>query len=311
MLVLGEKYTLTILEMERLEKKFNHIDFIVYKDENEEEVIKKIESLLLKNQFTLIVLNTKAKVDDKIIKYLTTLKFDSRFKHIRLIGIEQFLEKYLHKCYIPDDHTELHYLYEINQFSRIQMMQKRAVDLFGIFWLYLFSFFVLQKSKRKISEESPGPVYFEQKRVGYDNKEFTCIKFRSMELDAEKDGIRFSSKDDDRIFPWGEYMRKRRYDELPQMLNILKGEMHLIGPRPERKYWIEQFEKQIPYYAQRHIVAPGVTGWAQVMYPYGDGMEDARQKLMYDLYYIKHWSMLLELKIVYKTAIVVFNKDGI
>ncbi len=299
------------MELKRLEKKFRHIDRIRYKDEDEDEVIKEIESLLLKDKCALVVLNTKAKVDDKIIKYLTTLKFDTRFKHIRLMGIEQFLEKYLHKCYIPEDHTDLHYLYDIKEFSTMQMMQKRAVNMFGIFWLYLFSFFVMQKSKRKIHEESPGSVYFEQKRVGYDNQEFSCIKFRSMRLDAEKDGIKFALKDDDRVFPWGDHMRKRRYDELPQMLNILKGEMHLIGPRPERKYWTDKFEEQIPYYAQRHIVAPGITGWAQVMYPYGANAEDARQKLMYDLYYIKYWSILLELKIVWKTAMVVVRKEGV
>jgi lipopolysaccharide/colanic/teichoic acid biosynthesis glycosyltransferase len=106
-------------------------------------------------------------------------------------------------------------------------------------------------------------------------------------------------------------MRKTRIDEVPQMLNILKGEMHLIGPRPERKVWTDQFESIIPYYAERHLVRPGVTGWAQVMYPYGANNEDARQKLMYDLYYIKHWSMALELKIVWMTAMTVIGKKGI
>lgn len=227
------------------------------------------------------------------------------------MGIEGFLEKYLNKCYIPEDHTDLHYLYDIKGFNKVQMIQKKVIDFFGVFWLFLFSYPVIKKCKRKISEESPGPVYFQQKRVGYNKKEFTCVKFRSMKVDAEKDGVQFASKDDDRIFPWGDHMRKRRYDELPQMINILKGEMHLIGPRPERQYWIEQFEEKIPYYSQRHIVAPGITGWAQVMYPYGENAEDARQKLMYDLYYIKYWNILLEFKIIWKTAMVVFHKKGI
>ena len=106
-------------------------------------------------------------------------------------------------------------------------------------------------------------------------------------------------------------MRKTRFDELPQMWNILKGEMHLIGPRPERKYWVEQFEKEIPYYNERHLVAPGITGWAQVNYPYGSSVEDAKQKLMYDLYYIKNWNIWLELKIVWMTAMTVIKKKGI
>jgi len=180
-----------------------------------------------------------------------------------------------------------------------------------VFWLFFFSWPVMLLSKKKIQKQSPGQILFKQDRVGYKNKEFTCIKFRSMRLDAEKDGAQFASENDPRVYPWGETMRKTRLDELPQMINILKGEMHLIGPRPERKYWIDQFEKEIPYYHERHLVRPGITGWAQVMYPYGEGIIDAKQKLMYDLYYIKYWSILLELKIVWKTAMIVIGKKGL
>ena len=102
-----------------------------------------------------------------------------------------------------------------------------------------------------------------------------------------------------------------RIDELPQILNVLLGQMHLIGPRPERRFWVEKFEQLIPYYSERHIVRPGITGWAQVMYPYGQNAEDAKQKLMYDLYYIKHWSIWLEIKIIYKTALIVLSKKGL
>jgi lipopolysaccharide/colanic/teichoic acid biosynthesis glycosyltransferase len=133
-----------------------------------------------------------------------------------------------------------------------------------------------------------------------------------MRLDVENDGAKFASKDDPRIFAFGATMRKTRIDEIPQLFNIVKNEMSLIGPRPERRYWIEKdFEQNIPYYSQRHIIKPGITGWAQVMYPYGNGIEDARQKLMYDLYYIKHWSILLELKVIWKTIMVVLGKKGI
>ena len=311
MLILGQKYQFTALELERLEKKFAQIHTIHYRDRNPSDVIEELKEKLAGDSFTLVLLNTKAKVDDGLIKYLTNLKFDKDFKHIRFMGIEHFLEEYLEKCYIPEDHTDLHFLDEIKPYSRFQYIQKRATDFFGLFWLFLFSFPVMIKCKRKIAEESPGPVYFKQKRVGFDNKEFECIKFRSMKIDAEKDGVKFASKKDDRVFPWGEHMRKRRFDELPQMMNILKGEMHLIGPRPERKYWTEQFEKEIPYYNERHIVAPGITGWAQVMYPYGENVEDARQKLMYDLYYIKYWNFWFELRIVWKTAMVVIHKKGV
>ena len=310
MLILGEKYRFTKSELNKLEKKFQNIDFTIYKDKDVDSVTKDIESFLRKDRFSVIVINTKAKVDDKIVKYLTNLKYDNRFKDIKLIVIEYFLEKYLCKCYIPEDNTDSDYLDDIKGYGAFQYFQKKLIDFFGIFWLFIFSFFVMLKCKRKINEESPGYVYFEQKRVGRNNKEFNCIKFRSMHADT-KFFNHYTQKDDPRIFSWGEHMRRIRYDELPQMLNILKGEMHLIGPRAEWNELVKEYEKKIPYYAKRHIVAPGITGWAQVMYPYGDSVEDARQKLMYDLYYIKYWNILLELKIVWKTALVVVNKKGV
>jgi len=310
MLILGEKYRFTKSEIERLKKKFQHINFIIYKDKDVYGVIRDIESFLSKDRFSVVVINTKAKVDNKIIKYLTDLKHADRLKDIKLIAIEYFLEEYLYKCYIPEDNTDSNYLDDIKGFSTFQYFQKRLIDFFGIFWLFIFSFFVILKCKRRINEESPGHVYFEQKRVGRNNKEFICIKFRSMHTNTRFFDY-YTQKDDPRIFPWGEYMRIRRYDELPQMLNILKGEMHLIGPRAEWNELAKEYEKKIPYYTKRHIVAPGITGWAQVNYSYGNCVEDARQKLMYDLYYIKHWNILLELKIVWKTAMVVVNKKGV
>jgi len=310
MLILGEKYKFTGLEMKILESRFSNLQTILYKDRQVTEVISEIETVCATEKFTLILLNTKAKVDDKLISFLTNIRY--KHKNIKLISIENFLEKYLQKCYIPEDNSDLHYLDDIQGYSKFQYFQKRIIDFFGIFWLFLFSFPVLLKSRKKIIQESPkGDIFFKQKRVGFQNREFECIKFRSMKVDAEKDGIKFASKNDNRVFPWGEHMRKRRYDELPQMWNILKGEMHLIGPRPERKYWIDIFEKEIPYYNERHLVATGVTGWAQVNYPYGENKEDAKQKLMYDLYYIKYWSLWLEIKIVWKTAMVVLHKKGV
>ncbi|WXG60768.1 sugar transferase [Campylobacter concisus] len=130
-------------------------------------------------------------------------------------------------------------------------------------------------------------------------------------FDAEKDGAKFPSKNDERVFEICEFMRKTRIDEVPQCINVLRGQMHLIGPRPERRYWINFFEKEIPYYNERHIVRPGITGWAQVNYPYGANTHDAKQKLMYDLYYIKHWSLWLEIKTMFKTFEIILGKKGI
>jgi lipopolysaccharide/colanic/teichoic acid biosynthesis glycosyltransferase len=120
----------------------------------------------------------------------------------------------------------------------------------------------------------------------------------------------YTQKDDDRIFPFGHFMRRARIDELPQLFNVLKGEMALIGPRAEWDILVSEYEEQIPYYNERHLVKPGITGWAQVNYPYGTGPEDAKQKLMYDLYYIKYWSIWLDIKIAFKTIGVVLKRKG-
>jgi lipopolysaccharide/colanic/teichoic acid biosynthesis glycosyltransferase len=144
--------------------------------------------------------------------------------------------------------------------------------------------------------------------VGKDGKEFCCIKLRSMCVDAEKNGAQFACKNDPRAFPWGKTIRDKKIDELIQIWNVLKGEMHFVGPRPERKIWTKEFEKSIPFYNQRHVVAPGITGWAQIKYQYGSGKLDAQQKLSYDLYYIKHWSLKFELEIIWKTALFILTK---
>jgi lipopolysaccharide/colanic/teichoic acid biosynthesis glycosyltransferase len=129
-----------------------------------------------------------------------------------------------------------------------------------------------------------------------------------MHLDAEKDGAKFAQENDPRAFKWGNFLRNSKLDELAQIWNVLKGEMHLVGPRPERRIWTKEFKRSIPHYNQRHVVAPGITGLAQIKYQYGSGKLDAEQKLMYDLYYIKNWSLKLELEIIYKTALFVLTK---
>lgn len=146
--------------------------------------------------------------------------------------------------------------------------------------------------------ESPGPVFYMQQRVGLNNKEFSVIKFRSMRIDAEKQGAQWAQANDPRVTKVGKFIRKTRIDELPQLINVLKGDMSLIGPRPERKVFIEQLELAIPHYNFRHKVKPGITGLAQVSYPYGASVEDAERKHEYDMFYIKHYSFKLDILIV-------------
>ena len=160
-----------------------------------------------------------------------------------------------------------------------------------------------------IKLESKGPIFFIQERIGEGNKPFKIVKFRSMTTDAEKDGPKWATKNDNRVTKFGKFMRLTRVDELPQLWNVLRGEMSFVGPRPEREFFIKQLEKEIMYYNLRHTVKPGLTGWAQVMYPYGASIEDAYRKLQYDLYYIKNHDILFDMKILLKTVtIVIFGK---
>jgi len=152
-----------------------------------------------------------------------------------------------------------------------------------------------------IKLDSPGPVFYRQERVGRNGKPFTLMKFRSMRVDAEKDGPVWAANGDDRATRVGKIIRKIRVDEIPQFWSILRGEMSFVGPRPERPHFVSQLAQEIPYYEQRHLIAPGLTGWAQIKYPYGASVEDARQKLQYDLYYIKNQSLVLDAIILFET----------
>ena len=162
-----------------------------------------------------------------------------------------------------------------------------------------------------IAAESRGSVFYRQERVGLNGTSFDVIKFRSMRSDAEQDGNpRWALASDDRITRVGRFIRRVRIDELPQLYNVLKGEMSMVGPRPERPFFVDSLTKDIPYYAVRHSVKPGVTGWAQVRYEYGATVEDAKQKLQYDLYYVKNHTMFLDMLIMFETVSVVLTGKG-
>jgi len=161
-----------------------------------------------------------------------------------------------------------------------------------------------------IKLDSWGPVFYRQERVGQDGKTFTMLKFRSMRNDAEENGPKRAAINDDRITRVGRFIRKYRLDEIPQMINVLKGDMSFIGPRPERPIFVDKFAKEIPYYPQRHVVKPGISGWAQIRYPYGASKEDALEKLKYDLYYIRHFSIFFDISIILETGKVVLLGKG-
>lgn len=190
--------------------------------------------------------------------------------------------------------------------------EKRIFDLCASITLLLVSLPVMIITALLIKIDSRGPVFYRQERVGQGGVPFEVLKFRSMRTDAEKDGKpQWATQNDDRITRVGRVMRKLRIDELPQILNVLKGEMSFVGPRPERPYFVEQLSENIPFFKYRHNVKPGITGWAQIRYSYGASVEDAIEKLQYDLYYVKNHSLFLDLIVLFQTAqVVLFGKGS-
>jgi sugar transferase (PEP-CTERM system associated) len=183
----------------------------------------------------------------------------------------------------------------------------RSVALIGMF----LSLPLMALTAVLIKIDSRGPVFYKQQRVGKNGRLFTLTKFRSMRIDAENSGPVWASKADDRATRVGRIIRKIRVDEIPQFLNILRGEMNFVGPRPERPHFVAQLAKEIPYYEQRHLIAPGLTGWAQIKYPYGASIEEAREKLQYDLFYIKNYSLMLDAIILFETIkIILFGRGA-
>jgi len=189
---------------------------------------------------------------------------------------------------------------------------KRSLDILsaGLLFLVGLPLMVLTAIAIKIEDGLKAPVLYSQERVGLNGHPFKVYKFRSMITDAEKSGAVWASKNDARVTKVGEFIRKVRIDELPQIFNVLNGTMAFVGPRPERPVFVQQLSEKIPFYSERHRVKPGLTGWAQLCFAYADNEEDTREKLRYDLYYIKNQSLLLDLLIIIQTVEVILFKKG-
>ena len=195
--------------------------------------------------------------------------------------------------------------------SFVRTFMKRSFDIICSTIILVLTFPLMLAAALAVRLEDRGPVFYSQERVGKDGKPFHVHKFRSMRTDAEKGGKpQWAQQNDPRITRVGNFMRKTRIDELPQILNVFKGEMSFVGPRPERQYFVEQLIEVVPYYNVRHSVKPGITGWAQVRYGYGSSAEDALQKLQYDLYYVKNNSLFLDFLILIDTLKVVLFRSG-
>ncbi|MFW3378009.1 sugar transferase [Glaesserella parasuis] len=194
--------------------------------------------------------------------------------------------------------------------SGIYQIVKRVLDIIVVLVTLPITVFIMLITAIAIRLESKGNVLFIQKRVGQGGREFNLYKFRSMCQDSEKDGTKFATTNDMRITKVGKFIRKTRIDELPQFFNVLKGDMSLIGPRPEQKVFVDKFIKEIPFYNYRHIVKPGISGWAQVLQGYTADVDDTKVKLQYDLYYIKNFSIWLDILIVFKTIKTILTGFG-
>jgi exopolysaccharide biosynthesis polyprenyl glycosylphosphotransferase len=255
-----------------------------------------------------IILTTIESAPETLVNKLMGI----RIAGTRIYRMNDFYEKYLSR--LPVIYLNQQWLATALGFelihSQIGLRFKRYLDvLIAIVGGLVLSPLILATALL-IFVTSGRPVLYRQVRTGENNKDFVVNKFRTMRLDAEISGAMRTKEHDNRILPFGNALRKFRLDELPQLWNVLKGEMSFIGPRPERPEFIEELNKEIPYYNLRHTVKPGITGWAQVMTGYGDSTEDAFEKLQYDLYYIKNYSLILDISIMIKSIKVILFGTG-
>jgi len=194
--------------------------------------------------------------------------------------------------------------------GRLRRMLKRSLDIGAALSFLFFSLPIFAVTALVIKCESPGGVFYRQERIGEKEQIFELIKFRSMKENAEQEGPVWAEAHDSRVTKFGRFIRAARIDELPQLINVIRGDMSFVGPRPERPVFVENLAKEIPFYRNRHHVKPGITGWAQINYPYGASVEDALRKLEYDLYYIKNLSVALDLLTIFQTVKVVLLRKG-
>ena len=289
--IIGNLYTFNDYEIQTLKDKGYKFFFHVTSDEFLNKSISNTDSVVVLNLSPADILLIESH------KYNT--------KSSKILKLEEFFEEYLRKIYIHPDNN----LFNIHQYNRYNYSLKIIIDFVSVIILapilsiiLIFVYFIKKTKKIK------GSLFYKQKRYGLNNKTFDIYKLRTMTIDSDHEGN--TTQNDPRIYPFAKIIRKLRLDEIPQIINILFGHMHLVGPRAE---WVDlsnEYNKKIINYGSRHIVKPGITGWAQISYPYGTNDYDAEQKFMYDIYYIKNWTIWLEIEICIKTVLVILDKKG-
>ncbi|MAT91607.1 MAG: sugar transferase [Halioglobus sp.] len=240
--------------------------------------------------------------------------FKCRLQGVKVLNLVNFFEREAGKILVDFASPAWMTLTEDMRSGSATSLTKRAFDILASFILLMGTWPVMLVTAVAIWFEDGfgAPIFFSQERVGLNGKAFRVLKFRSMTVDAEGDGkARWATKNDSRVTRVGSFIRRTRIDELPQIFNVLAGDMAFIGPRPERPEFVQQLAEQIPFYDSRHAVKPGITGWAQLCYPYGASTDDARQKLQFDLYYVKNHSLFLDFMITLSTVeVVLFGKGA-
>jgi exopolysaccharide biosynthesis polyprenyl glycosylphosphotransferase len=266
-------------------------------------------SLVEQHKIHEIVVTTEGKLKNRLFEYLV----ECQAKGVRVSWMPEFYERLYQR--VPVEHIDRSWALYMMQnrpvFNRVELALKRLLDLVLLLLALPVLLLVFLPVALAIKLDSPGPVFYRQVRLGRAGESFLIYKFRTMFVDAEKDGkARWASKDDPRITRVGSFLRKSRLDELPQLLNVFRGEMSIVGPRPERPEFVSQLEEEIPFYRMRLLVKPGITGWAQINFDYGASVDDALYKLQYDFYYVRYWSIWLDLYTLFRTVGIVFMLKG-
>jgi len=261
-----------------------------------------LTQIILTNDINTIIVPAHIKKNSKAAHLI----YKNLSLGIEVLDLAEFYEIIFRK--IPlEELKEVWFLENIARRHRIYESLKRPFEIFVALVLGIISLPITIILAVLIKLTSPGPIVYTQKRTGKNGVEFTIYKFRSMKQDAEKSGPQWAEAKDHRVTSIGKFLRKTHLDELPQLINILKGDLSLVGPRPERPEFVEQLKKEIPYYELRHLVRPGITGWAQANFRYGASIEDSVEKLQYDIYYLKNRSLILDLLIILKTIRLFFK----
>ena len=310
----GKAATLLGKEIEKYPNLYSlkgYIDYekSTYQDIAPEKVyrdINKVPKILEDNKIDLIILANDLESEDKLLKIVVDMKL-SGYNVVFMASFYELITGKVPVKFINNNWFIASHFHAV--FNRFYVNFKRATDIFMASIGLILSSPIMIITALIIKLQDGGSVFFLQDRVGVQGKIFKIFKFRSMSVGSEK-GNKYTQDNDPRITKIGSFIRKTRIDELPQFFNVLTGDMSMIGPRAEWNKLVSEYEKKIPYYSIRHVVKPGITGWAQVEYKYGASVDDTFEKLQYDLYYIKHQSLVLDITIVLKTIKVILSLGG-